>query len=254
MEMLRVESKAESKTKIVIIAGPTSSGKSDLGVEIAQEYGGEIISADSRQVYSGLDVGTGKITKSEMKGVVHHLLDVRGPGEKYSAYEFKKDAMRLIDEIVERGKLPIIVGGTGLYIEGLVRDYDFGIEAESSVGLDFLVINLNPERSVIKQKIRKRLLERWNREGLLAEVRGLIKDGVSKQWLLDLGLEYKYTVKFIEGEFGDGKEGEEAFLTKLNTEIWRYAKRQITFIKRWEFANRAAGLGDASKLVRDFLD
>lgn len=108
------------KQKILIIVGPTASGKSDLAVRLARKFKGEIISADSRQVYRGLDVGTGKITKKEMRGVSHHLLDVANPKEYFSASDYKKLALDSIRYIVRYGKLPIIVGGTGFYIDTLI--------------------------------------------------------------------------------------------------------------------------------------
>lgn len=113
------------KPKIIVIVGPTASGKSDLAVKIAKEKNGEIISADSRQVYKGLDIGTGKITKREMRGVPHYLLDVANPKKVFSVAEFKKLADKKIEEILSRGKLPIIVGGTGFYIDAIVYDLVF---------------------------------------------------------------------------------------------------------------------------------
>ena len=107
-------------TKILILVGPTASGKSALAVRLAKEFDGEIISADSRQVYKGLDIGTGKITKREMQGVRHHLLDVASPKRAYSADDFVKHAHAAISDIASRGKLPIIAGGTGFYIDALV--------------------------------------------------------------------------------------------------------------------------------------
>jgi tRNA dimethylallyltransferase len=106
--------------KILVILGPTASGKSDFAVEIAQKYGGEVISADSRQVYRGLNIGTGKITSAEMRGIFHHLLDVADPNEQYSVAGFKRDAEKAIADILSRGKLPILCGGTGLYIQAIV--------------------------------------------------------------------------------------------------------------------------------------
>jgi tRNA dimethylallyltransferase len=110
----------KTKPKIVVILGPTASGKSDLAVSLAKKYNGEIISADSRQVYKGLDIGTGKITKKEMRGVPHHLLDISKPKQTFTAHDFKALAEKKIQEISERGKVPIIVGGTGFYIQTLV--------------------------------------------------------------------------------------------------------------------------------------
>jgi len=108
------------KPKIVVILGPTATGKSSLGVMIAKKFKGEIVSADSRQVYRGLDIGTGKITEEEMRGVSHHLIDVIEPDENFSVVEFKKLAEEKIKKILDRGKLPIIVGGTGFYIQAIV--------------------------------------------------------------------------------------------------------------------------------------
>jgi len=108
---------------MLVILGPTASGKSDLAVEIALKFGGEVVSADSRQVYKGLDIGTGKITAAEMRGIPHHLLDVADPREqcnRYSVSLFKRDAEKAIDDILSRGKLPILCGGTGLYIQAIV--------------------------------------------------------------------------------------------------------------------------------------
>ena len=107
------------KQKVLIIVGPTSSGKSALGVELAKKFNGEIISVDSRQVYKKLDIGTGKITRREMKGVPHHLLDVADARKAFTADDFVKHACAAIQDISERGKLPIIVGGTGFYIDSL---------------------------------------------------------------------------------------------------------------------------------------
>lgn len=110
------------KPKIIVIVGPTASGKSDLAVRIAKQCNGEVISADSRQVYKGLDIGTGKVTKKEMGGIPHHLLDVVSPKKQYSVAEFQRDANTAIADIIKRGKLPIICGGTGFYVDALVYD------------------------------------------------------------------------------------------------------------------------------------
>jgi tRNA dimethylallyltransferase len=108
------------KNKIVIVCGPTASGKSDLAVQIAKKYNGKVISADSRQVYTGLDIATGKITTKEMKGVPHHCLDIVNPKKSFSVADFQKKATSAIKSILEKGKLPIICGGTGFYIDAVV--------------------------------------------------------------------------------------------------------------------------------------
>jgi tRNA dimethylallyltransferase len=107
---------------IIVIAGPTASGKSDIAIAVAQTYNGEIISADSRQVYRGMDIGTGKVTKRQQKLVRHWLLDGASPTRQYTVAHFKRDAQKAIRDIVRRGKLPIICGGTGFWIDTLIYD------------------------------------------------------------------------------------------------------------------------------------
>lgn len=113
------------KTHITIIVGPTAVGKSDFAVDYALKHDGEIISADSRQVYKGLDIGTGKITMEEMKGVPHHLLDVADPKENFNVGKFKDLAEKAIKDISSREKLPIICGGTGFYIDAVVNNITY---------------------------------------------------------------------------------------------------------------------------------
>jgi tRNA dimethylallyltransferase len=110
--------------QIIVVVGPTASGKSDFAVELALTYNGEIISADSRQIYKGLDIGTGKITPEEMKGIKHHMLDVCELGEDFSVAEYKRHAMPILEDIISRGKTPIICGGTGQYIDALIFDQE----------------------------------------------------------------------------------------------------------------------------------
>jgi tRNA dimethylallyltransferase len=111
--------------KIIVVLGQTATGKSDFAVEMAKEIGGEIISADSRQVYKGMDLGTGKITKKEMKGIPHYLLDVISPSKVYTVNDFQKKALKEIDAIYKGGKVPIICGGTGFYIDAVVNSTVF---------------------------------------------------------------------------------------------------------------------------------
>lgn len=113
------------KTKVMVIIGPTAVGKTKLSIEMAKKWNGEIISGDSMQIYQHLDIGTAKVTKEEMDGVVHHLIDCRHFSEGYSVSDFQKEVRRLIEEITLRGHLPIICGGTGLYIRAALYDYKF---------------------------------------------------------------------------------------------------------------------------------
>ena len=116
------------KTKIIVIVGPTAVGKTALAIDLAQAFNGEIISGDSQQVYRKLDIGTAKATPEEQAAAPHHLIDVREVTESYSAFDFVREAKAAIEDITARGKLPIIAGGTGLYIQSLLEGYHLGGE------------------------------------------------------------------------------------------------------------------------------
>lgn len=119
-----------SVAPLIVITGPTASGKSALAVELAKRWGGEIICADSRTIYKGMDIGTAKPSKAERKAVPHWLLDVVEPGSRFTAADFQKQAFQAIDDIRRRGKIPFLVGGTGLYIDAVVLNFVFGPEAD----------------------------------------------------------------------------------------------------------------------------
>ncbi|MFH1308388.1 MAG: tRNA (adenosine(37)-N6)-dimethylallyltransferase MiaA, partial [Patescibacteria group bacterium] len=110
------------KPKLITILGPTASGKSDLAVKLAKEFNGEIISADSRQLYKEMNIGTGKITKKEMKGIKHYLLDISTPKKQITITEFKEKAEKAIKEIYKKNKIPILCGGTGFYIQAITEN------------------------------------------------------------------------------------------------------------------------------------
>ena len=114
-----------TKQKIIVILGQTATGKSDFAVEVAKQINGEVISADSRQVYKGMDLGTGKITKKEMKGIPHYLLDVVSPSRVFTVSNFQKQANKIIKDISKNGKVPIICGGTGFYIDAIINETIF---------------------------------------------------------------------------------------------------------------------------------
>lgn len=273
--------------KVLIIVGPTASGKSALGVELARRFHGEIISADSRQVYRGLDIGTGKITKKEMRGIPHHLLDVAPPKRAFSADEFAKRARKAIDDITNRGKLPIVVGGTGFYIDSLVGratlpdvppDPAFrnshnklpidtllwelkkadprrakeiaasksernnkvriirALEIARALGksprpssvplYDALWIGIAPRDAQLKKKISKRLRDRLG-AGMIQEAIRLHKKGLSFKRMRELGLEYRSLARFLQGEISKAE-----IVAELESDIWRYARKQIGYWKR----------------------
>ncbi len=153
-----METGGKNNLKIIIILGPTSSGKSDFGVALAEKFKGEIISADSRQVYKGLNIGSGKITKKEMRSIPHHLLCVASPKKIFTALDFKKMANKKIQEISEKNKIPFIVGGTGFYIQAITDDIlipeiksDWKLrkklEKKTAEKLFKILQKLNPERA-----------------------------------------------------------------------------------------------------------
>ncbi|PTK67020.1 tRNA (adenosine(37)-N6)-dimethylallyltransferase MiaA [Staphylococcus borealis] len=120
-----------NKPFLVVIVGPTASGKTELSIELAKRINGEIISGDSMQVYKQMDIGTAKVTNEEMDGIPHYMIDILNPDDSFSAYDFKQQAQSLIKDITTRGKVPIIAGGTGLYIQSLIYDYPFEDETVS---------------------------------------------------------------------------------------------------------------------------
>lgn len=139
------------KSKVIVIAGPTASGKTALSIELAKKINGEIISCDSMQIYKEMDIGTAKVTKEEMQGIKHYLIDIISPTERYTVSNFKKDSEKAIEEILAKGKVPIVVGGTGLYVNSLIygieyTDMEFDLQyreelmkkAESEDGLKIL--------------------------------------------------------------------------------------------------------------------
>lgn len=156
--------------KLIVIEGTNASGKSGLGVRLAEKYGGEIVSADSRQVFRGLDLGSGKITPEEMRDVPHHLIDVAEPNDFFSMHDFQRLAYRAIDSICARGKTPFLVGGTGLYVESVTEGYVMNdlkpdleyrayLETFETPELYQMLIQLRPEIE-IDPKNRNRVMRR----------------------------------------------------------------------------------------------
>jgi len=266
--------------KVVAVVGTNASGKSALGIELARRYGAEIISADSRQVFRGLDLGSGKVTQEETQGVPHHMIDVREPGEFFSMADFQRMSYALIDEIRARGHLPMIVGGTGLYVDSVLDGYllsdkepDLAYRAEletlTTPALYEKLIALVPDAQVEKNNRNRvmRMLERlhdgdtaepgkqkryeslrlgvsWPRDvlrariderlerrleqGMIEEVQGLLDRGVSREFLLGLGLEYRFITQYLTGEIPDRDE----MLARLAQAIKKFAKRQMTWFRR----------------------
>lgn len=281
--------------KIAVITGPTATGKTALSVLLAKELGGEIVSADSMQVYRHMDIGTAKVTQEEMQGVAHHMIDVAEPNESFSVARYVKEADACVQGILQRGLLPIIVGGTGLYIDSLVAGRDFDenssdtamrCELESKYTLlggerllselalvdperasklypsdknrilralevfyttgrtisehdeetrklpkryDAAVIALSfKSRSVLYERIDKRA-EVMAEAGLFDEVRSIIASGVPEKCTAMQAIGYKEALQAIRGEIT-----EDEAIEIIKRESRRYAKRQLTWLRRKE--------------------
>ncbi len=274
--------------KVVVVLGPTASGKSSLAVEIALKFGGEIVSADSVSVYKGLDIGSAKPSPDEMKGVKHHLIDVVSPKSLFSVGDYEELALPIVKDILKRGKLPVICGGTGFYINSLLYKMSYGlskgdleirrkyetmaresgketvyavlkekdpetaeklhpndmvrviraleifegtgvkkseIQDELIPRFDFVALFPSMPREVLYERINTRV-DVMLSKGLENEVKELLSNGVTLSDQCMQGIGYKETAEAITN--GEAVSSE---LIKMNTR--RYAKRQITFFKRF---------------------
>ncbi len=294
-----------ARPRIIAIVGSTASGKSALAVRMAQKFNGEIISADSRQIYTGLDIGTGKITHTEMHGIPHYCIDIVSPKKIFTVDEYRIAAEKIIADIYSRGTLPIIAGGTGFYIDAILYGASYpqippnwdlreklekqqtavlfktlakldphrastidpnnrrriirSIEIIKAVGwmpslikkhrFDSLIIGIKTNPTVLRKKITKRLMG-WLKEGLVEEVEKLHKNQ-KLPWrrFEELGLDYKYVALYLQG-----KMTREEMIARTDTEIWHYAKRQLTYFKKMENVHWVNSAHEAERLVKDFLN
>jgi tRNA dimethylallyltransferase len=301
-----------NKPKIVVILGPTSTGKTRLAVDLAKKFKGEIISADSRQVYRELNIGSGKDLE-EYEEIKYHLIDVCSLDNYFTVYDFQKQAYKKIEEIKKRKKLPFVVGGTGLYLQSITSGYVFSkakVNLELREKLEKLsnqarinrlkelisqkelakidldnprrvirAIEINLEKSKTKKtfnqeqtdkkkpqfdclilglaypidKIREKIKKRHEKmlnQGLIEEVKDLLKQGYSKKRIDDLGLEYRYVLKYLNQEL-DFKVMQE----QMNLKVGQFAKKQMTWFKRdkrivWLDKNQEK---EADKLIENFI-
>ena len=222
----------------ICVLGPTASGKTRYAVRLCHELDGflggcrcEIISADSRQVYRGMDIGTGK-DLGEYGDVPYHLIDILPAGAKYNVYEYQKDFARVYQDIRSRGAVPVVCGGTGLYIDAALCAYDF---AKDSPDVDpFLLpsktyfIGTLVDRRTRVERIDARLKARL-KEGLVDEIRNLMASGVPAEDLIYYGLEYKFVTMYVLGELSYDE-----MFTLLSNAIHQFAKRQMTWWRGME--------------------
>ncbi len=278
------------KPKVIVICGPTASGKTKLSINLAKKVDGEIVSCDSMQIYKDMNIGSAKPTVEEMQGIKHYLIDCVSPEKRYSVSEYKENASNAIKEIISKGKVPIIVGGTGLYLNSLIyniqyNDMDIDIEyremlekeatengleaiynrakeidseamekiskndkkrimrileiykatgknktelekeSRKEVPYNYLVFGINMERSILYERINKRV-DIMLELGLIEEVKELINKYKNMPTAMQ-GLGYKEVKEFL-----DGTISKDEMIEKIKMETRRYAKRQITWFKR----------------------
>ena len=298
--------------KVIFILGPTAVGKTFFSVKLAKALDGEIISADSVQIYKGLDVGSAKVTQEEMQGVVHYAIDILEPEEEFSVFDYVQYTRQKIDEITAKGKVPIVVGGTGLYVKALTQGYNFGGAAKDEElrsqledlakekGNDFLFEMLkdkNPEMAektdkantvrlvraleialsdgektksevdinplvIALKRDREKLYFDINRRadimienGLIAEVEGLLKRGLTLDNQSMRGIGYKEVVGYLQGEYDYDR-----MIEILKQHCRNYAKRQLTFLRGMDNVNfvevedRAKAFEEILALANNFLN
>lgn len=214
---------------LLTILGPTACGKTAFAARLAYEMDAEIISADSRQVYRGMDIGTGKDLADycvEGRSIPYHLIDIAEAGTRYNVYEWQRGFIEAYDGIVSRGRTPILCGGTGMYIESVIKGYEF----DGRVFPEFhsLIIGLDISREARREKISQRLRSRLD-EGMVDEIRGLIGRGVPTERLIRYGLEYKFVTLYLLGQLKY-----EEMVSLLEIAIHQFAKRQMTWFRGME--------------------
>lgn len=216
------------KKKIIVILGPTASGKSNLAIKVAKKFNGEIISSDSRQIYKKLNIGSNKITKKEQKNIKHYLLNIVNPDEEYNLYNWQQDAFKIINKLHKQNKLPIIAGGTGLYISSILQNYQLSESKTSECPYDFIIFGINPNRMKLYKKIDQRVREMIN-EGLVEEVRKIYKKYKNKKLISLTGISYKEIISYL-----DNKINLEESIELIQKNTRHYAKRQMTWFRRME--------------------
>lgn len=283
-----------NKIPLIILTGPTAVGKTDLSIKLSKSLNAEIISADSMQIYKYMDIGSAKVTKEEMDGVIHYMIDEVTPDVPFSVSEFQMRSEKYIEEINKKGKNVLITGGTGLYLNSLIYNMDFAksnanneirekLEQElKENGIDYMheklrgldeeaanrihknntkrviraievcmsgqkmndfskdlrynekykpiIIVLNRDREVLYQRINKRV-DIMLENGLLDEVKELLKMGYTKDMISMQGIGYKEMIKYLDGEY----TYDEA-IEIIKRDSRRYAKRQLTWFKRYQDA------------------
>ena len=220
---------SNNSDKVIVILGPTGSGKTGVAIKIAKEVGGEIISADSRAIYKGMNIGTAKPSLEEQDGVPHFGLDLVEPGERFTVADWKEYALKKITEIQARGHVPIIAGGTGLYIDALVYDYQFSgpkyVSDREKMCTNYLLIGVKWGTEELRARLRQRLDIMFCDE-LYKETEGLVKKYGWDSQAMKSNV-YKFVWQYLNKEISLEEAKEKSFY-----EDWHLAKRQMTWFKR----------------------
>ena len=225
------------REKLIVILGATATGKSSLAMTLAEEFDTEIISADSMAVYRGFNVGTAKPARAQLERVRHYMIDILDAEEKFSVGEFVRRARLIISELNLRGKIPIVAGGTGLYIQALVEGYE--LAAGKSLVSHYKrtgeliyaaqVFGLATERAELYAGINRRT-EQMFAAGLVDEVKSLLASGISPTAQAMLGIGYKETVEYLRGDTTLNETIEKVAQATRN-----FAKRQLTWYRRMKY-------------------
>lgn len=299
------------KQKVIVIGGPTASGKTGLSIELAKKINGEIVSADSMQIYKEMNIGTAKPSKEEMQGIKHYMLSIITPDKRFSVAEYKIQAKKAIKQILQKGKVPIVIGGTGLYIETLIyeiefpeieTDLEYRKELEKIVeekGLQYLYnkaveidkhamekISINDKKRILRvleiyhktgktkselevnskkepeydyklfaiNMQRETLYDRINKRvdimienGLVEEVEKIIQKYKEFPTAMQ-GLGYKEVVEYLQGTISY-----EEMKEKVKQETRRYAKRQLTWFRKYENITWLDGLNEVEKNIETII-
>ncbi len=299
--------------KVIVIGGPTASGKTGLSIELAKQINGEIVSCDSMQIYKDMTIGTAKPTPEEMQGIQHYLIDFVSPEERYSVADYKRDATNAIKEILAKGKVPIVVGGTGLYLESLIYGIEYNeievdmeyrkeleqieqeegleklyqmaeaidkeamqkishndrkricrvLEIYHSTGktktelekesrkngpeFDYILFGINMDREKLYDRINRRV-DIMLEDGLIEEVKNLIHKYHNFPTAMQ-GLGYKEVVEYL-----NGITTKEEMIEKIKMETRRYAKRQLTWFRKYKDIIWINGLEDVQNNIKIILE
>lgn len=234
----------------VFVAGATATGKSDFAVKLAQQINGEVISCDSMQIYKGFDIGTAKISSDEMQGVPHHMLDICDAKDIFSVADYKQQSLQCAKTIESNGKIPIFCGGTGLYMNSVLFDYQFGeklaIDKMKTPKLPCVCIVLDMERKLLRERLAGRVSKMFEK-GLVQELELLISQGLTFENQSMRGIGYKEFESYFSGKITLDDVNE---LIIKNSKA--YAKRQETWFRSWDFAKHFNTLNE-QELAIEYL-